>query len=124
MNTVSLSAFVSSVKSAIVRVNRDGRFGDRKVFVYEIWRATGAGRCRLGLDDFKAQLFRAFRAGLLSLARADLVAAMSPERVAASEIAHDGVTFHFVIDDGALDPWDRGGMTGESRGPAPASAWR
>jgi len=41
----------------------------------------------------------AHRARLVYLARADLVAAMEPELVSASEIEPDrGITFHFVID--------------------------
>ena len=52
---------------------------------------------RLGLAGFKADLVAAHRAGELALARADLVAAMDPALVAASEIAVDGASFHFVV---------------------------
>ena len=51
----------------------------------------------LALDDFKARLVAAHRAGELTLARADLVAAMDPALVAASEIAADGASFHFLV---------------------------
>jgi len=77
----------------------DGWFGDRKVFVSAVWdqlrrdpRWSG-----LGLAGFKADLVAAHRAGQLLLARADLVAAMDPALVAASEIAVDGASFHFVV---------------------------
>ena len=79
----------------------DGRFGDRKVFVSAAWRALALDPrwAALSLDDFKTRLVAAHRAGELQLARADLVAAMDPALVAASEIAVDGASFHFVIDD-------------------------
>lgn len=77
----------------------DGWFGDRKVFVSAVWdqlrhEPRWAG---LGLAGFKADLVAAHRAGQLTLARADLVAAMDPALVAASEIAVDGASFHFVV---------------------------
>jgi hypothetical protein len=78
---------------------RDGWFGDRKVFVSALWdelRKRPAWAA-LGLDDFKARLLVAHRAGAITLARADLVAAMDPALVAASEIAADGASFHFVV---------------------------
>jgi len=79
----------------------DGRFGDRKVFVSVAWRALARDPrwAALSLDEFKARLVAAHRAGELQLARADLVAAMDPALVAASEITVDGASFHFVIDD-------------------------
>jgi hypothetical protein len=100
MNT-SLVAFSDMVYHAIAQVPEAGRFGSRKVFVSAIWDALPAAeRARQNLDSFKAQLFAAHRAQLLSLARADLVAAMPPAAVAASEIEPArGVTFHFVVVD-------------------------
>jgi len=78
---------------------RDGWFGDRKVFVSAVWdelRKQPAWAA-LALDDFKVRLLAAHRAGSLTLARADLVAAMDPALVAASEIAADGASFHFLV---------------------------
>jgi hypothetical protein len=49
------------------------------------------------LDELKARLVAAHRAGELVLARADLVAAMDPALVAASEITTDGASFHFIV---------------------------
>ena len=66
-------------------------FGDRKVFLSTVpgvdvrdleWRAL--------LDELR-------RAGLLIFARADLVAAMDPALVAASEWNMDGATAHFLV---------------------------
>ena len=78
---------------------RDGWFGDRKVFVSAVWDQlrNQPPWTALALDDFKARLLAAHRAGALALARADLVAAMDPARVAASEIAADGASFHFLV---------------------------
>jgi hypothetical protein len=78
---------------------RDGWFGDRKVFVSAVWDALRRNPtwAAVTLDEFKARLVAAHRAGELVLARADLVAAMDPDLVAASEIAVDGASFHFLV---------------------------
>jgi hypothetical protein len=92
-------AFVDAVRSAAAAVAPDGWFGDRKVFVSAVWDQlrNQPPWTALALDDFKARLLAAHRAGALALARADLVAAMDPARVAASEIAADGASFHFLV---------------------------
>jgi hypothetical protein len=76
-----------------------GWFGDRKIFVYAVWDQLRSDPrwSALTLPAFKAQLLAAHRAGELTLARADLVAAMDPALVAASEIAADGASFHFLV---------------------------
>jgi hypothetical protein len=65
-------------------------FGDRKVFLGSI----------PGLDvkdpEWCEMLDGLRRARLLEFARADLVAAMDPELVAASEWQLDGATYHFL----------------------------
>jgi hypothetical protein len=104
MKAVLLTDFAASVNAAIARVPESGRFGRRKVFVSAIWDAL-AGCDGLCLDGFKSQLIAAQRAQLLSLARADLVAAMPPATVASSEIAHYGATYHFVVDAQAPEAW-------------------
>ena len=98
--TVALADFAATVKEAIARVPDSGRFGSRKVFVSSLWEALrDAERAHQNLDTFKEQLFAAHRAQLLSLARADLVAAMPPTMVARSQMEPDrGVTYHFVVD--------------------------
>jgi hypothetical protein len=77
----------------------DGWFGDRKVFVSAVWDQLRRARgwSAVTLDEFKRRLIAAHRAGELVLARADLVAAMDPATVAASEIATDGASFHFIV---------------------------
>jgi hypothetical protein len=83
----------------VARAARDGVFGERKVFIAAVWDALRhrPGYASLTLDDFKARLLQAHRAGALVLARADLVAAMNTDLVTASETAADGATFHFVV---------------------------
>jgi hypothetical protein len=94
--------FAEAVRRAAGEVV-DGWFGDRKVFVSAVWDQLRKDPqwVELGLAGFKAQLLAAHRAGELSLARADLVAAMDPALVAASEIIADGASFHFLVQERA-----------------------
>lgn len=96
--TLGPRAFTNDVV-AVARRARDGVFGDRKVFIAEVWRAlrTEPKWSSITLDDFKTRLLVAHRAGDLVLARADLVAAMNPEQVAASETTANGASFHFIV---------------------------
>jgi hypothetical protein len=70
------------------------------VFVSALWRQLGEGSSFPGLtlDGFKSRLVAANRQQQLTLARADLVGAMDPREVAASEIRYLNSTFHFVLD--------------------------
>jgi len=91
-------SFAADVQRA-ARSAATGRFGDRKVFVAAVWDELRRDPrwAAITLDDLKARLVAAHRAGELALARADLVAAMDPALVAASEITADGASFHFVV---------------------------
>ncbi len=76
-----------------------GVLGDRKVFICSVWdelrrQPTWSA---LTLDEFKARLVRAHRDGDLELARADLVGALDPRLVSASETPADGTSFHFIL---------------------------
>jgi hypothetical protein len=75
------------------------QFGDNKVFIGSVWRALADDPeiGRLGEATFKRQLAEAHRRGLLKLGRADLVAAMDPSEVSASEIKHQNATYHFIL---------------------------
>jgi hypothetical protein len=92
-------SFASDVLSAADSAPLDGRFGDRKVFVSAVWHELRRNPRwpAVTLDELKVRLVAAHRAGELTLARADLVAAMDPELVAASEITTDGASFHFIV---------------------------
>ncbi|HVV85689.1 MAG TPA: hypothetical protein VHE35_21670, partial [Kofleriaceae bacterium] len=85
--------FAAEVRAAAARAT-DGRFGPRKVFIASLWRDHAFRD--LSLDDFKARLLAAHRGGALTLARADLVAAMDPDLVRDSELAHGDSRYHFV----------------------------
>jgi hypothetical protein len=89
-----LEDFAARVLEA-ARASPTGRFGAHKVFISHVYRAL---RAPLGLDEstFKQRLLEANRARLLSLSRADLVEAMEPTDVAASETRYLGATFHFI----------------------------
>lgn len=92
------ASFADEVRD-VARTATHGVFGDRKVFISSVWdelrrQPTWSA---LTLDEFKARLVTAHRAGDLVLARADLVAAMNPELVAASETTTDGASFHFIV---------------------------
>lgn len=108
-------AIADLVHRAIAAVQDAGRFGDRKVFISAVWTQMLAIEARSGgtftadatLEHFKAWLLRVRLlatdgtqdgARLIVLCRADLVAAMDPARVAASETVTDGAAFHFVLD--------------------------
>jgi hypothetical protein len=94
----SLREFAARVQAAANREGAPGRFGDRKVFISAVWRrlCTDPSFAALGVDRFKELLGDANREGLLRLHRADLVAAMDPAEVRASEACYLNATFHFV----------------------------
>jgi hypothetical protein len=89
-------AFASRVMEA-AKASKTGRFGKNKVFISHVFRKLAEeGAVAEDADAFKARLVDAHLRGLLSLSRADLVEAMSPEDVVASEAQKGGSTFHFV----------------------------
>ena len=80
------------------RACQTGRFGENKVFISHVFR-----KCRelysaapMMEADFKQRLVQANHAGLVALARADLVQAMSSLDVAESETYYLNAVFHFV----------------------------
>ena len=92
------NGFAAEVRD-VARAATNGVFGDRKVFISSVWDELRRhpAYAALTLDDFKARLLRAHRDGDVELARADLVAAMNPDLVAASETTTDGASFHFIV---------------------------
>jgi hypothetical protein len=92
-----LAEFAGAVRDAAAHAVV-GVFGRHKVFIAPLWRTLRIHPAVAGmsLEDFKRQLVAANRAGLLSLARADLVAAMDPRDVAESEVRHLEARYHFV----------------------------
>ncbi len=92
------AGLLQAVTAAARRTVR-GVFGERKVFISAVWDELrrDPAWAPLPLDDLKRQLLAAHQSGDVVLARADLVAAMDPALVAASETAADGATFHFIV---------------------------
>jgi len=78
---------------------REGVFGDRKVFLASVHRELVRlpAWSSLSLDEFKRRVLVEHRAGNVELARADLVGAMDPALVHASETIGDGARFHFLV---------------------------
>ena len=104
--TCSLAEFAAAARRAVATTGHDAnqRYGWRKVFLAAVHGALG-GEGAIHLEAFKRRMVSAHRAGLLVLARADLVAAMPQAAVADSEVSEGGAEFHFVLDDAARDPW-------------------
>ncbi|WP_438014921.1 hypothetical protein WMF18_29045 [Sorangium sp. So ce315] len=89
-------AFAARVLEA-ARASKSGRFGDNKVFISHVLRRLAEDGVAIDdADAFKARLVSAHRRGLLALNRADLVEAMDPADVDASETRYLSTTFHFV----------------------------
>lgn len=93
----SLERWAARVQ-AVADATSTGRYGDQRVFIAAVWRATQADSDGLHapLPDFKTRLVEANRAGLLRLHRADLVGAMDAALVRESETHHLNATFHFI----------------------------
>jgi hypothetical protein len=106
LTTCSLAEFAGAARRAVAATGHDAhqRYGVRKVFLAAV-HATLGGEGAIHLEAFKQRMVSAHRAGLLVLARADLVAAMPPAAVADSAVSAGGAEFHFVLDDAARDPW-------------------
>lgn len=89
-------AFTQCVLAA-ARASKTGRFGDDKVFISHIVQQLEAGGYAVGdVEAFKNRLVAVHRGRLLSMSRADLVQAMDPGDVDASETKYLSARFHFV----------------------------
>lgn len=86
-----LETFADHVQTAAADMK--GWEGGRKVFISDLHQVAAPD---MPLADFKARLVEANRKRLVSLSRADLVEAMDPAKVAASEAQGlaGGATFH------------------------------
>lgn len=106
LTTCSLTELAAAARRAVAAIGHDAhqRYGVRKVFLAAVHAALG-GEGAIPLEAFKRRMVSAHRAGLLVLARADLVAAMPQAAVARSEVSEGGAEFHFVLDEAARDPW-------------------
>jgi hypothetical protein len=93
----SLEELAARVRE-FVREPAAARFGRDKVFIaWLVERTQTVPELRaLGEAVFKERLVAAHRAGLLSLSRADLTSAMSPDLVSRSAVTYMNAVFHFV----------------------------
>lgn len=89
---------LARVQAAVLAVPAEGRFGPDKVFIIALWQQLGTEPGWCSLASFKRWLVEANMRTEITLVRADLVAAMDPATVAASEIRDLNSSFHFVID--------------------------
>jgi hypothetical protein len=78
----------AAILAACNDVPASGRFGTRKVFIHAAYAQLGAAAQGWTLEEFKAECVRLHQAGELSLNRADLVGAMDPAMVSASNTFH------------------------------------
>jgi hypothetical protein len=85
------------VITALQTIHREGRYGDRKVFIAALWDHVG-GAIAMSLPEFKHWLIEQHRRQRLELVRADLISAMPFELVKRSETKTQGATFNFVLD--------------------------
>jgi len=83
------------VERAAAMVPKRDRFG-YKAFISDVYRHLPK-TIDISLNDFKRELVRMHQDENVVLARADLVAAMDPAKVKASETKADGAQFHFVV---------------------------
>jgi hypothetical protein len=93
-----LNAHVIEKIRAAARSPSTKRFGDNKAFIASVWRCLSEDPDleSLGEDGFKRLLVEAHQRGDIVLSRADLVAAMDPAEVRASETQHLNATYHFI----------------------------
>lgn len=98
--TFDLTKFARRV-SELASEGSTGRFGDDKIFISHVWRryCSEGGGVEMTRREFDRHLVDANRESLLTLARADLVSAMSPEDVQQSEIQLSNSSFHFIRTD-------------------------
>lgn len=75
------------------------RYGDRKTFVADAFETAKKASPNITIDEFKTKLLKAQRDGHVQLARADLIGAMDPRKVADSLIEENSgkITYHFIV---------------------------
>lgn len=94
-NAPAPAPWTSAVLAVLPTLTADAKFGDRKFFLCAVADALGTTPAAISAG----LMWEMRAAGVTSqvvLARADLVAAMNPDLVSASEVHLDGATFHFV----------------------------
>ena len=100
-NVDALADFAAQVNATALTLpgwNEEPRDPEKKVYIGHVFRALQAGGADIDRETFNAQLLAANRRRLVTLARADLLAAMDTTDVAESTVRADAVaTFNFVV---------------------------
>jgi hypothetical protein len=89
----------SAILTACNDVPAAGRFGSNKIFIHAAYAQLGGAAQGWTLEEFKTECVALHLAGELSLSRADLVGAMDPDMVAASNVYHPdfpSVVWNFI----------------------------
>ncbi len=92
-----LFGFVQTV-SALARDKAQGWAGDRKAYISHVWKAllTNHPDWELDQSGFKGRLMQAHRAGLLSLANADLRSKANINDIEDSAIHYKNTEWHYI----------------------------
>jgi hypothetical protein len=102
MTRTEIDTLLCSIVRAVIRqTGTEHRFGPDKVYICSVVYGVMMHPMRpanLTPEIFRRWLLVANRACMLTLARGDLIGAMDPGKVAASELVCDGAEFHFILD--------------------------
>jgi hypothetical protein len=95
-----LATFAARARAAADTVGREGRYGEKKVFISHAHAAYVKAHGPIPLPEFKELLGRAVQARHLNMSRADLVEAMDAMDVRSSTMFHPmGMELHFIRTD-------------------------
>lgn len=94
---ISSEHFAHVVQRTTNAAPEEHGFGPRKVFIHHVHEAAKQHLGGMSLKEFKDRLPEHRRAGTLHMARADLVGAMDPKKVAASETKDGPAEHHFLL---------------------------
>lgn len=99
-----LGRFAAGVNEAAAS-SPTGKFGDNKTFISHVHEEYNKGQQAQGkvgqpLEQFKNNLLKASKAGLVTLSRADLPHIMNPKDVDSSAVKDGNAEFHFVMHGG------------------------
>lgn len=89
-------AELAALVMSAAKTSKTGRFGRDKVFINHVAKQLANMGYEVDLGKLKSDLVNLHRENLLSLSRADLVAAMPARDVEESDTHYRGATFNFV----------------------------
>ena len=89
-------AELATLVMSAAKASKTGRFGRDKVFINHVAKQLADMGYEVDPEQFKSALVIMHRESLLSLCRADLVAAMPENDVRESDTHYRGATFNFV----------------------------